>query len=342
MMVVGRFFFDAIAYMADTEFRQIRRQDATVVFTEPRGARTRFEVERLPGVLAVEPYRVVPARLRHGHYTYRLGLQGLPEGGSLRVLVDRQRSHVPLPAAGMLLTSRLAEHLHVRPGDTLSAEILEGRRPVRQVVVAGTVDELIGLGAYMRLDVLNQLLQEGATISGAMLAVDPLVADSLYATLKRVPAVAGVQVRQATLQSFNETLAGSMRISNWVMLVFACVIAAAVIYNGSRVALSERGRELASLRVLGFTRGEVALVLFGEQGALTLLALPLGALIGYLICSLLPRAYDTDTYRLPLVLTRQTYLISMAVVIAAALVTGLVVRRRLNRLDLVAVLKTRE
>ncbi len=342
MMVVGRFFFDAVSYIADTEFRQIQRQDATVVFTEPRSARTRFDVERLPGVLTAEPYRMVPARLRHAHYTYRLGLQGLPEGGTLRLLLDRKLARVPLPAAGVLLTTRLAQHLHVAVGDTLSAEILEGRRPVREIVVAGTVDELIGLGAYMRLDVLNQIMQEGPTISGAMLAVDPAVADSLYTMLKRVPAVAGVQVRQATLQSFNETLAGSMRISNWVMLVFACVIAAAVIYNGSRVALSERGRELASLRVLGFTRAEVALVLFGEQGVITLLALPLGALLGYGLCSLLPHAYDTDTFRLPIILTRQTYLIAMAVVVGAALVTAFAVRRRLNRLDLVAVLKTRE
>lgn len=342
MMVIGRFFFDAISYMADTEFRQIQREDATVVFTEPRSARVRFDVERLPGVLGVEPYRVVAARLRHEQYSYRLGLQGLPEGGSLRVLLDRRLARVRLPPAGVLLTSRLADNLHVRAGDTLDVEILEGRRPVRQLVVAGTVDELIGLGAYLRLDVLNRMLQEGTTISGAMLAVDPAVADSLYTTLKRVPAVAAVQVRQATLQSFTDTLAGSMRISNWVMLVFACVIAVAVVYNGSRVALSERGRELASLRVLGFTRGEVALVLFGEQGALTLLALPLGAVLGYWICWLLPRAYDTDTYRLPLVLTRQTYLIAMGVVIAAALATAVVVRRRLDRLDLVAVLKTRE
>lgn len=342
MMVVGRFFFDAVSYIADTEFRQIQRQDATVVFTEPRSARSRFDLAHLPGVLAVEPYRAAPARLRHGQFTYRLALQGLPERASLRRLLDRALVRVPVPATGVLLTTKLAEILHVGPGDSLDAELLEGRRPVRHLVVAGTVDELIGLGAYLKLESLNQILHEGPTISGAMLMVDARDADALYRTLKRVPAVAAVQVRAATLQSFNQTLAGSMNISTWVMLIFACVIAMAVVYNGSRVALSERGRELASLRVLGFTRAEVALVLFGEQGVLTLLALPLGALLGYGLCALLPHAYDTELFRLPLVLTGTTFVVAAAVVLVAALATTLLVRRRVDRLDLVAVLKTRE
>ncbi|MFN8651380.1 MAG: FtsX-like permease family protein [Gemmatimonadales bacterium] len=342
LLLVGRYFFDAVDYMANVSFRLAQRQDATVTFTEPRGARARFELGSVPGVLGVEPFRSVPARIHHGQYLYRIGLQGLPEDGTLRRLLDASLTRVAVPDGGVLLTQKLGEILHVRPGDTLTVEILEGRRPVRTVVVAGLVDELIGLGAYLRLPALNALMEEGPTISGALLSVDEAREAALYQRLKALPAVAGVSSRAATLESFNETLAGSMRISTRITLTFACIIAIAVIYNGMRVTLSERARELASLRVLGFTRGEVALVLFGEQGILTLVALPIGSAMGYLLCSLITRAYDTDTYRLPLVLSGRSFLFACGVVVVAALATTLLVRRRVNRLDLVGVLKTRE
>jgi putative ABC transport system permease protein len=342
LLLVGRYFFDAVDYMANLSFRLAQRQDATVVFTEPRGARAGYELAAIPGVLAVEPFRAVPARLRHAHYVYRIGLQGLPEHGTLRLLLDESLARVPVPDGGVLLTRKLGEILHVQAGDTLTVEVLEGRRPVRNVVVAGLVDELIGLGAYLRLPVLNALMEEGPTISGAMLKVDPDSAAELYDRLKQLPAVANVSVRAATLESFYDTLAGSMQISTRIMLAFACVIAIAVIYNGSRVTLSERARELASLRVLGFTRGEVALVLFGEQGLLTLAALPIGSAIGYGLCALIPAAYNTDLYRLPLVLSGRSFFFATAVVLLTAVATALLVRRRIDRLDLVGVLKTRE
>lgn len=342
LLLLGRYFFDALDYMANVSFRLAQRQDATVTFTEPRSARARFELRTVPGVLSVEAFRTVPARLHHGQYRYRIGLQGLPDDGTLRRLLDRSLARVPVPDGGVLLTRKLGEALHVQPGDTLTVDVLEGRRPVRTVVVAGLVDELIGLGAYMRLPALNALMEEGPTISGALLKVDGLRAEALYRRLKALPAVSGVSVRSAMLQSFNDTLAGSMRKSTQVMLAFALTIAVAVIYNGSRVTLSERARELASLRVLGFTRGEVALVLFGEQGILTLLALPIGSAMGYTLCSLITKAYDTDTYRLPLVLSGRSFVFASGVVVLAALATALLVRRRIDRLDLVGVLKTRE
>jgi putative ABC transport system permease protein len=342
LLLVGRYFFDAVDYMANLSFRLAQRQDATVTFTEPRSARARFELAAIPGILSVEPFRSVPARLKHAQSIYRIGLQGLPREGTLKLLLDEDLARVPVPEGGVLLTRKLGEILHVKAGDTLTVEVLEGRRPVRNVVVAGLVDELIGLGAYLQLPALNALLQEGPTISGAMLTVDSRSAGDLYQRLKQLPAVANVSVRSATLQSFNDTLAGSMRISTRITLTFACIIAMAVIYNGSRVTLSERARELASLRVLGFTRGEVALVLFGEQGLLTLAALPIGCALGYGLCALIPRAYNTDLYRLPLVLSGRSFFFACAVVVLTALTVALLIRRRIDRLDLVGVLKTRE
>jgi putative ABC transport system permease protein len=342
ILILGRYFVDAIRYIADVQFRIVQRDDVTVTFHDPLPARTRYDIAQLPGVLTSEPFRAVPARLRFGHRTRRTGLIGLPPGGRLHRLIDTQLRPIDVPRDGVLLTTKLAEILAVSPGDMLTVEVLEGERPRRSVPVAGVVDELIGLSAYMDVRALNQLMREGGSISGAFLGVDATLAPLLYSELKQMPAVGGVAIRKVALQSFEATLAKSMGIFTTVLVVFACVIAVAMVYNAARIALSERGRELASLRVLGFTRGEVAFLLLGEQALLTLLAIPLGSLIGYEICALLAQQYQWELFRLPLVVRRDNYAFAFLVVMGAALLSGWVVRRRLDRLDLVEVLKTRE
>lgn len=342
IVVLGWYAFDAIELMKNVQFRTVQREDVTVVLREPSSAAVRHALARLPGVLRVEPFRMVAVRFRSGHRTYRSALQGLDPGGELRRIVDGDFRVYDLPPEGVLLTARLAERLAVRPGDRLTVEVLEGARPVREVVVAGVVDEMIGMSAYLELPDLNRLMREGGTISGAYLAVDPPAREGLYARLKRLPAVAGVGVREAALQGFESTIAESFRISITTLIGFACVISFGVIYNGSRIALSERGRELASLRILGFSRGEVASMLLGEQGLLTLAALPLGAAIGFGVCALLVLRFASDLFRMPLVVSGRTYLFAFLTVAASALVSGFAVRRRLDRLDLVEVLKTRE
>jgi putative ABC transport system permease protein len=242
----------------------------------------------------------------------------------------------------MLLTGSLADLLQVSPGDTLRVEVLEGTRPARDVLVAGRVDELVGVSAYMDEASLARLMREAGGLSGAWLQVDGASTLPLYQVLKRTPRVEGVTLREAALRSFHENVARSMRVFNLIIVGFACVIAFAVVYNAARIALSERGRELSSLRVLGFTRREVAWMLLGEQALLTALAIPLGCWIGYLTCAALVRAYETELFRMPFVLTFRTYGFAVAVVIGAAVLSGFVVRQRTDRLDLVAVLKTRE
>jgi putative ABC transport system permease protein len=208
--------------------------------------------------------------------------------------------------------------------------------------VVGFVDELIGLGVYMRLEALHELIGDGGALSGAFLAVDAAAEAILYRDLKQMPAISGVGLREAALSSFEDTLARSMGIFTTVITVFACVIAMAMVYNAARIALSERGRELASLRVLGFTRGEVALMLLGEHALLTLLAIPVGSVLGYQLCAWIARMYQWELFRLPLIVTAETYAFAICVIMVAAVASALVVRRRLDRLDLVEVLKTRE
>jgi len=276
-----------VGYIADVQFRLVQRDDVTVALHDPAELRTRFELAHLPGVLRTEPFRVVPVRLRFEHRTRRTGMVGLERETELHRLLGRGLVRVEVPPDGVVLTTKLGEVLGVTRGDLVRVEVLEGARPVRAVRVAGFVDELVGLSAYMDLGALNGLMRETGSMSGAFLAVEPTAAPALYADLKRLPAVGGVTTRQAALRSFEETLARSLGIFTTVLVTFACVIAVAVMYNAARIALSERGRELASLRVLGFTRHEVAVLLFGEQAILTALAIPLGYLIGYQLCALI-------------------------------------------------------
>ena len=342
ILIIGFYFFDAIDYLVQVQFRTAQRDDVTISLGEPEGGQARYDVNHLTGVLHTEPFRVVPARLRFGHRSKRIGLLGLDPDGDLRRVVGQSLDITRTPLEGVLLTTKLAEVLNARPGNTITVEILEGRRPVRQVPVSGTVDEMIGLSAYMNVATLNRLMQEGPSISGAYLSVDSEKLPALYSQLKRTPAVAGVVVREAMLESFYRTIAESLRISTTALNLFACLIAVGMVYNGARVALSERGHELASLRVLGFNQREISFMLLGEQAFLALASIPLGFLVGYLFCALLTTAMQTELYRMPFVINAKTYATSVLIVGLASVATGLLLYRRLSRMDLVAVLKTRE
>jgi putative ABC transport system permease protein len=342
ILVVGFYFFDAINYLMRLQFQATQREDVAVTFDDPRSSGSRYNLASLPGVLRVEPFRTVAARLVYEHRSRRVVVLGRQPEGILRPLVDQDFRVHPLPPEGIVLTTHLAHLLGVHAGSVVTMEVLEGARPVRQVPVSALVDEPIGLSAWMDLDALNRLMREGRTTSGAFLRVDPRQSARLYALLKRTPAVSSIAVRQATLRSFQETIAASMAISTTVMLVLACTLAFGMVYNGMRIALSERGRELASLRVLGFDRGEVRAILLGKEGLLTLAAIPAGWLLGVWMCDLIARAIASDLFRLPLVITKPTLAIAAGVVAAASLITALAVARLLGRFDLVETLKTGE
>jgi len=222
-------------------------------------------------------------------------------------------------------------------------EVLEGSRPVRTVAVAALVEDFAGLSAYMDIRAVNRLMREGRVVSGAFLAVEPGQAERLYTKLKATPEVAGVTVKRAALNSFRQTVAENLLRMRLFNVLFAGVIACGVVYNSARIAVAERARELATLRVIGFTRAEISLILLGELALLTLVAIPAGMALGYgLAAAVIRLAYDTELFRIPLIITRSTYGFAAAVTLMAALVSGLIVRRMLDRLDLVAVLKSKE
>jgi putative ABC transport system permease protein len=335
-------FIDSMHRLVATQFSEVSREDLTVVFTEPRSAGAMSALATLPGVLSVEPQRIVPARLRAGHRTREIAITGVSSTGRLRRVVAADGRAIALRPAGLTLSAKLAEVLALRVGDQVIVEVLDGSRPVRTLPVAATVDDVIGLWAYMDLSALHTMLGEGGVVSGATALVDSSQGDLLGRALQRVPAVAGASFKRDVRRTFRDAMSANLNTTLFINVLFAGIIAFGVVYNSSRVALSEQSYDLASLRVIGFTRREISVLLLSELTVLTILALPVGSLIGYGLASVIVQSLHSEVYRFPLFVTRGALVWAWIGVIAASAVSSLLVRRRLDTLDLLAVLKVRE
>jgi putative ABC transport system permease protein len=342
LMVLGAFFIDAIDYLITLQFSVAQRQDVTVNFVEPRSVNARHELERMPGVRRVEPFRAVPVRLRYENRSRQATILGLPANPQLSRVIDRRTGPVELPPDGILLSAALGEQLGATAGDRISVEALEGARPRREIPIARLIEDFLGLAAYMETGALARMMREDASLSGAFLAIDSRQEEDLYRTLKQTPDVAGVALASAATRSFRDTIRANMMRIIFFNVVFSIIIAIGVVYNAARISLSERSRDLASLRVLGFSRGEITQILLGELGLVTLAAIPIGVVCGSGLAWLTLALLRNELYRIPFIIERSTYGWAIVTVVAASLLSGLLVRRRLERLDLVAVLKTRE
>ena len=342
LMITGQYTFDALDEIIRLQFRTAQRDDVSVSFNEVRDISVAYNLASLPGVLRVEPFQSIPVEMRHGHRLKKTAILGLGPSRELRRVLDENERPVELPQEGIVLPQVLADVLAAGPGDILSIELLEGERQTIEVRVARIVDEPIGSLAYMDSAALSRAASRSETAAGAYLAVDPKYQVELYRTLKTIPAIRSVSLREAMLQSFLATVAENMRINTIVLVVFACVIAVGVVYNSARIALSEHALELASLRILGFTKAEVGRMLLGEQSLLTLAAIPLGCLLGYGLAALLSELLSQELFRIPLVVSTRTFLLSIAVVLLSAAASGFIVWRKVQKLDLIQVLKTRE
>lgn len=342
-LLVGTLFFrDAMEEMIVQYFDVANHQDVRVNFVEPRSRSAYFELLHAPGVLAGEPYRAVAARLKHGHLEKRTSLIGLPLDPRLSRIVDEHGRAVMPPPGELVLSRDLADKVGVEAGDTLEIDVTEGRRPVLHVPIAKIVETVIGSGAVMQIGDLNAFLHEGDAVSGAYLTVDGAATDALYRKLKALPSVAGVALEGLAERNFRDLMNQNMGTSVLIYTAFAALIAIGVVYNSVRISFAERQRELASLRVLGFSRAEVSYILLGEIAFLTLLALPIGAALGTAMALGLAHAVSSDLFRLPFVVGASTYGYAGLVVIVVTAVSGLLVRRQLDHMDLVAVLKSRE
>ncbi|MFO7604017.1 MAG: FtsX-like permease family protein, partial [Gammaproteobacteria bacterium] len=342
VMIVSGFQEGAIDYMVKVQYDMSQREDLLATYTEPTSARSLYSLRSLAGVEQAEGLRIVPAKLQYEHRFYRTSLQGVQAESHLLRLLDHDLQVIPLPPEGVVLTDFLAEYLRVKPGDLLNIEILEGGRPQVQVPVVATVRQDLGMNAYMQRDALNRLLKEDQAISAALLKVDAPQRPEVYRALKDMPRIAGVVEKRSAIAAFYDNVAQTILFFNFITTLLGGTIAFGVVYNSMRIALSERNRELASLRVLGFKRGEVAYILLGELGLLTLVAIPLGFFIGYGLCAYLAFQFDTDLYRIQLVLGKDVYAFAALVVLVSSLLSALMIWRNLAHLDMVAVLKTKE
>lgn len=342
LLITATFMLDSLELMIDVTYFQSNRQDATITLIDEKDDRVIQAAAQLPGVLRAEPYRVVAVRLKHGHRSRRLSIQGQPRGMDLSRILDRNHTPITLPESGLVVSERVAELLSIKRGDTIQVDILEGRRGTKTVTVADIITSYFGLLAYMDFHALNRMLGDGPQVTGIHLSYDEALTGDLFRAIKGLPAVSAIALLRISLAKFRETIGRNIAISTTIYVVLSVIIAFGVVYNSARIQFSERAREFASLRVLGFTSNEVSRVLMTELAILVALAQPLGWAIGYGFARLVTKGFESDLYTIPFMIEQDTYAAASIVVLAAAAVSAMLVRRRINQLDLVRALKTRE
>lgn len=342
LMVLPGAMKDSIDYLMTFQWSQSQRQDITLFMTEPSSGKGFHDLEHLPGVIHAEPIRSVPARLRYGHRERKLSVIGISPGASLSRLLDENERPITMPRDGMVMSKALADVLDLKMGDLVRVEVLDGRRSVVDVPLRGVVTDFAGVAAYMDIDALRSILREGNTVNGAYLSVDHRYWDEFMRDVKDTPRAAFVMVKSDQLAAFRKTTGKSIGIIRRLYFVLAVIVAFGVVYNSARIALSERNRELATLRVVGFRLSEVRSVLVGELTILVLVALPFGLMFGRGVALLIMSSFRTETVRLPLQIEISTYAMAILVVGLASVSSFAIVSRMLKQLDLVSVLKARD
>lgn len=342
IIIVSLFLWDTTEDLINVTYFIADRQDATVSFIEKRPLNVVNQIARLPGVLAAEPYREVPVRIRNGSIERRIMLSGRPREADLRRIINVNLRAVELPESSLAISAWLAQILGVRAGDVVEVDLLEGQRRTMTLLVAALVEDFFGIQGMMDLESLARLMREAPTVSGVSVSFDANKADLLYDAIKSMPAVSGMGIQRFSLANYRTLIAPLTTRMATIYTGFAVIIAFGVVYSSARIALSERARELASLRVLGFGRGEVLFVLLTELGLLTLLAQPVGWGAGYLLSWIMKTNLAGEIMRARLIVEPFSYALASGIVMVATLFSALVVRERVNRLDLVAVLKTRD
>ncbi len=342
ILIVPNCFRDGVSEILDFQWDIIQRQDVGIGLVEPASDEVRHLLSRLPGVVTTEPFRQAFARISFGHQRRQVAIQGLPRNGLHNRVLDEHSHQIELPPAGLVISAKLAEVLEAKVGSTLLVEVLEGKRAVRLVRLAGLAEDFAGVAAYMDLQALNRLLGEGDIITGATFRLDEAHRPEFLRALKRIPRVSWVAIKESLRENFRQTTAASIGLIQMIYLVFAMVVAFGVVYNNARISLAERARELATLRVIGFSRREVGTVLITELVLLAMVAVPFGLLIGTGFAKAILGAVNTETVRVPLVLTTSNYAFAVTTVTVASAISALVVLRKLSQLNLVGALKAPE
>lgn len=342
LMVLPGAMSDSLDYLLTYQWNMAQRQDVVVFLTEPGSGKAFHDLEHLPGVITAEPVRSVQARIRFGPHSRKLAITGTPRGGDLNRLLDASGKPIVPPDEGVVMSAKLAEVLGARLGDEVQIEVLEGQRAKRSAPITGLIEDFAGVAAYMDLRAIRRLLREDATINGAYLTVDGARWSEFMREIKDTPRASIVLIKKEQLAAFRKTTGQMVNTLRAFYFVLAVIVAFGVVYNSARIALSERNRDLATLRVVGFSQREVAAVLLGELTILVLSALPFGLMFGRGLVHYILSAVSTEAVRMPVRIEYTTYSVALTVVLGAAVASFAVVSRMLRKLDLVGVLKARD
>jgi putative ABC transport system permease protein len=342
IVIAGNMGFDTVDEIFATQFDQAQQEDLAVSLTRALPLRVAYELERIPGVQRAEPRWLIPVRLHGGPVSRDTVLTSNPAAGGLRRILDRRGREVPLPDRGIVLSRILAQKLSLRPGDAVQVETLEEKQRVRAMVVADLVDDVLGMSAYATAEELARLTGNGPSTTEVLLVVDRRRLDDVVRRVSAFPQVSAVRRPETVREEFRKQAAESFLTMQTLLAVFAAVIAVGVVYNNARIALAVRSRDLATLRILGFRRGEVATILFGEQAAQLLLGVPAGIPLGRWLGSLVLGQTDPELFRLPVVMSARTATSAALIVLMAGVLSAVLVQLRARRLDLIAVLKARD
>jgi len=343
MLVVALFTRDIVDYMINQCYFEEQRYDYLLRFTTPVKETELFSIALLDGVIKTEPVFEIPVRI---HFMGRVRedlVLGLPPGVSLKKLYSPAGKIQQIPDEGLLISETTAKKLHVKPGDKVTVETLLGLGPayLSDIKIAGVNQQLVGGCSAMSLAGANRLLQESGLVSGAMLKIDTGQAALLEKKLNEMTGIASILSRQKELDGFNKNL-GYMIYSVTIMISFAVVLGFAIVYNSSIMSFTERKRELASLRVIGFTTGEVSGLLLKENLAQTALGVILGLPCGRFLAHAYINAVSTDLYTFKAVVYPVTYALSALGGVFFIMIAYRLAVKGVKRLDLVEVLKTRD
>ena len=342
VLVMSLQWSDSIRTIIDTYFYNSQRQDITMLLADSENSRVMHEIKHLPGVLQTEPARMISAEFTSGYRFHRGSVSGVPDKAILNPVYDNERGLISIPTDGLVLGSALAKKLDAVIGDSIQVKFLQGRRPEVSLPIVDVIDTYIGMPAYLRLESLNSIMKEPQQIDMVNILVDSNQQIALFKELKKTPKVSAVMVKEGAIKTFENTMAETILIFISFFTLFACALAFGLVYNSTRISLSERGRELATLRVLGFSTMEISYILLGEMALFVVISLPLGCLTGYGLAWMIVTLMDNELYRIPVIVFPDSYGISMSIILVAAIISATIVQSKISRLNLLEVLKTRE
>lgn len=342
ILINGSFWTDVIDSIKDRQFYQMRREDLTVRLLHPKEASVFVELHHIPGVIMTEGERAVPIRLLFKNFKKEIAILGWEPNAQLSRVLDEKNNPIQPQKGGVLLSRYFQVEYNLRVGDLVSFKVLQGAQQEFSVPVLGFVEDMIGQQAYATKNDLHQWLQESPVVDTIQLKIDPKFADSIYLNLKSRPEVAAINIRQLLLKSFTETVADMIVTFTIILYAFAVAIAGAVMYNAARISFSERGWELASLRILGFNVGPCFEILWIEIGLQVLLALIPGLALGYALSYLSTQMIHNDTFKFPLVIDLSTYGGAVLMLMLTFLVNGFFLYRHVRLLGFSEALKARE